>query len=356
MKVNIVNYNQRINPNVTVFRNEKTASVIKNSQDVFVTGEKKPVTNKNTVYVLFALAVAGLGAIFAHKAGWFKKSSGKLSGNNKFKTVDEAKDYFKKLGIDVDFRDVTKEHIPLLNKIRNNIKKLKDLGVKVEKPDTLTISDWRKREEFNELCQKRGAKIEYRPNFFAFIERDKNGANHIFVNSAHKDSNVFVHEMGHANHFGGHDSFWESKSENKYNFAEKQLEILGYDIKILRDTDAFNNIFKFRPNPKETRYAFPSQDMQTKYVHPRGLLSEMQKETNCYDETNIAEQVAYVFDGLVKGKRYSDEVMLYYDFAGGARIPNLVIKGKTYDEYIESLYKKPELIQKLKQNVFISKN
>ena len=47
--------------------------------------------------------------------------------------------------------------------------------------------------------------------------------------------------------------------------------------------------------------------------------------------------------------------MLYYDFAGGARIPNKKINGKTYDEYIESLYNTKELIQKLKDNIKISK-
>ena len=47
--------------------------------------------------------------------------------------------------------------------------------------------------------------------------------------------------------------------------------------------------------------------------------------------------------------------MLYYDFAGGARIPNLKIDGKTYDEYIESLYNNKDLSEKLKQNIKICK-
>ena len=96
--------------------------------------------------------------------------------------------------------------------------------------------------------------------------------------------------------------------------------------------------------------------METRYVYVNDIVNRMNEETNCYKPESLSEQVAYVFDGLVKGeKTFSDEVMLYYDFAGGARIPNLKIGGKIYDEYIESLYNNPDLIQKLKDNIKILK-
>ena len=61
------------------------------------------------------------------------------------------------------------------------------------------------------------------------------------------------------------------------------------------------------------------------------------------------------FEGLNKGQKYSDEVMLIYDFCGGGRVPNLVIKGKKYDDYIASLYENKDLIQRLKSLLDIRK-
>ena len=95
--------------------------------------------------------------------------------------------------------------------------------------------------------------------------------------------------------------------------------------------------------------------METRYVYVNNIVNKMNEETHCYSPQDLDEHVAYVFDGLVKGKKFSDEVMLYYDFAGGARIPNFKIGGKTYDEYIESLYNNSELVQRLRDNIKILK-
>ena len=43
-----------------------------------------------------------------------------------------------------------------------------------------------------------------------------------------------------------------------------------------------------------------------------------------------------------------------YDFAGGGRIPNLIINGKKYDDYIKTLYKNKELVNKLKEYIIIA--
>ena len=357
MKVSNIG-NIRTNYNFPAFRNEPVIAPKQSEHDEFVMA-KKETKNSKAWYIAGGLILAGIGAFLTHKAGWWgvvKKENNNAVTDTVFKSIDDAKKYFENLGIDTIFRDVSEEHLPLLNRIKDDMKKIKALGVKFDKPDTLTISDWHKAEEYAELCRKRGVNIERIEEYHAFCAGDKDGANHVFVNSSKPTTDFFRHEMGHANHHRGHDSFWEAKGIINHDFADKQLEFLGQDIKIYRGTNDFKNIFHFSPEQNSAKFAFPNQDMETRYVYVNNIVNKMQEETNCYKPESLSEQVAYVFDGLVKGdKTFSDEVMLYYDFAGGARIPNLKIKGKTYDEYIESLYNNPELIQKLKDNIKILK-
>lgn len=346
-----------VSPEQLNFRSKTFSPAQRTVHDEFVAAKKESQNNK-AWYITGGLILAGIGAFLTHRAGLW----GGVKGENKnvvadavFKTVDEAKKYFEELGIDTIFRDVTEEHLPLLNRIKDDIKKIKELGVKFDKPDTITISDWHKAEEYEELCRKRGVNIERIEEYHAFCAGDKNGANHVFVNSSKPATDFFRHELGHANHHRGCDSYWEAKGVINHDFADKQLEILGQDIKIYRGTNDFKNIFHFNPQRSTTKFAFPNQNMETRYVYVKSIVDKMNEETHCYAPENLNEQVAYIFDGLVKGDKFSDEVMLYYDFAGGARIPNLKIDGKSYDEYIESLYNNPELIQKLKDNIKILK-
>lgn len=356
MKVVSINLKTNICNSALNFRSEKTVSADKEQGDKFVKNSKIK-SNDKAWYIAGGVILAGIAALLTHRAGWWGGVNKKKdAADTVFKKVDEAKKYFEDLGIDTIFHDVTEEHLPLLNRIKDDIKKLKNLGVKFDKPNTLTISDWHKAEEYEELCRKRGINIERIEEYHAFCAGDRNGANHVFVNSSKPGSDCFRHEIGHANHHRGHDSFWEAKGLNGFDFADKQLEILGQDIKIYRGTDDFKNIFRFNPEQNTTRFAFPNQDMETRYVYVNDIIDKMNEETNCYNPESLTEQVACVFGELVKGdKTFSDEVMLYYDFAGGARIPNLKIKGKTYDEYIESLYNNPELIKKLRDNIKILK-
>ena len=363
MKANCVEslkLNVNTNPQSLNFRGERVMLTKDDGHDTFVS-EKKKGKNNRTLLALGGLALIGTGAVIAHKAGWFKKAVDKTTKSEiiTFKSVDEAKKYFEDLGINTEFRDVNNEHLSLLNRIKDDLKKLKELGVKFDKPDTLTISDWHKAEEYKELCRKRGISAERKEEYYAFCEGDKNGANHIFVNSSKPNSDSFRHEMGHANHHRGHDSFWEAKGVKDHDFADKQLEILGKNIKVYRDGPVNdieqNNIFhlSLKNNGKGL---FCTSDGEARFVYISELLAKMNSETGCYKPDSLSEQVAYIFDSLVKGdKTFSDEVMLYYDFAGGARIPNLKIAGKTYDEYMESLYNNVDLINKLRENVKISK-
>ena len=83
----------------------------------------------------------------------------------------------------------------------------------------------------------------------------------------------------------------------------------------------------------------------------------MQTEAGVYkiniSETYAWEQTAEMFAKLNKGHQFSDEVMLMYDFIGRSRVPNLVIKGQKYDDYIASLYQNEEILQKLRDSIEI---
>ena len=346
----------KINYNSPVCRSERVVATEQKGHDDFVSS-KKEAKNDKAWYIAGGLVLAGTGAFLAHRAGWWKGAevNNNAVSDTIFKKVDEAKKYFENLGINTEFRDVTDEHLPLLNRIKDDLKKLKELDVKFKKPDTLTISDWHKAEEYEELCRKRGITMERREEYHAFCQGDEKGGNHIFVNSSKPNTDWFRHEMGHANHLRGHDSYWEAKGIQNHDFADKQLELLGQDMKIFRGTNDFKNIFHFSPQNNSTRFVFPNQDMETRYVYVKNVVNRMNEETHCYSPHDLDEHVAYVFDGLVKGEKFSDEVMLYYDFAGGARIPNLKIDGKSYDEYIESLYNNAGLVQKLRDNIKILK-
>lgn len=359
MKANSVGVNVNVYPNRINFRSENVVHAPQNEHDEFVRSEKSS-TNKKTWWVVGGLVLAGVGALFAHKAGWFKKSVDKVvTGDANFKTVSEAKEYFEKMGINTEFRGVTDEHLPMLNRIKSDLGQIKEMGVKIEKPDSITISDWTNASEYEELCRLKGVNIERKENYFAFCAGADKNKSHIFINGSKPTTDVFRHEMGHANHHRGHDSFWEAKGVKGYDFANKQLELLGENIKVYDGGAVHNspmfNIFHLAFSNASSRYVFPTAERETRYIYVKNMLDKMQKETNCYSPEDLGEQVAYVFDGLIKGNKFSDEVMLYYDFTGGARIPNLKFGEKTYDEYIESLYNNKELIEKLRANVKISK-
>lgn len=84
------------------------------------------------------------------------------------------------------------------------------------------------------------------------------------------------------------------------------------------------------------------------------MLTYMNNKCHCYNKEWVSEQVAEIFEDLLKGRRFDDLTMLMYDFSGGGRIPNLIIDGKKYDDYIKSLYENKELVNKLKEFITVS--
>ena len=362
MKANSVGLGVNI-PTVQLNFRSDTVHAPQNGHDEFVRSEK-PSSKKKTGWIVAGLIALGAGAIIAHKSGWFKKATDKVitSGDVKFKNIDEAKKYFENIGVETDFRGANETHLPMLNRIKDQIKQLKEMGVKKEKPDSITISDWKNREETKELFQKHGSLNEEPPESgyykaFSLYGKGNTEEAHILIDS-NASFDQFRHEMGHINHHRGLDSYWHSKGIKGYDFANKQLEILGSEEKIYPKINGLygRNLIEFPVDGTSTKFRFATENGEIRYIYPQNIIDKMQQETRAYDNgKTLTEQIAYIFEGLLKGDKFSDEAMLYYDFAGGARIPNLKIDGKTYDEYIETLYNNKDLIEKLRQNVKISK-
>ena len=362
MKANSVqNIGLPVNINTTTpnFRSERVMISKKSSQDEFVQKQKQSSAQK-LMLIIGGIGITAAGLILAHKADWFRKTE-KLKDIldiKEFKKVNEAKEYFEKLGIETDFRGANDEHLSMLNRIKNDLKELKELGVKKDKPDSITISDWKNKDETAELFTKRGNKQDTPESGYykAFCVYEKGEKAHIMIDSNATSFDNFKHEMGHANHHLGLDSYWNSKGLKGSDFANKQLEILGLNEKIYRNSCGQRNIIEFPVKNTSNKYAFANENGEVRYVYIQNLIDRMQQETHAYDGgKDLAEQIAYVFENLCNKNTFSDEVMLYYDFAGGTRIPNLKISGKTYDSYIESLYNNPDLLQKLKDNIKILK-
>lgn len=73
------------------------------------------------------------------------------------------------------------------------------------------------------------------------------------------------------------------------------------------------------------------------------LTSKLSSEVKSYNPM-ADESFADMFSLMIDGKQYSKGAMLFYDMAGGARIPNKVINGMKYDDYICKLYEDAENI------------
>lgn len=89
------------------------------------------------------------------------------------------------------------------------------------------------------------------------------------------------------------------------------------------------------------------------FIDTSRMVQTMNAECRCYNKTSLSEQVAEIFEDLLKGRLFSNRTMLMYDFAGGPRIPNLKINGMPYDDYIKSLYKNHSLVDELKSSITI---
>ena len=290
----------------------------------------------------------------------------KLDSTAGFRTQEEIIQYFKNLGIDVKLENFTSTHLESFNLIRNDIELLRRMGLKESIPKGICLSDWRNIEKTKTLLTAYGLDMRLPAERRAYCGGKSNT---VFINSsdeALKDSNgvfrKFKHEIGHRRHYthynskgvlgsNGANSVLGSGIQDNIAFANRQLKVLGIDgqVATIKDVETpYHLAAPFRGK------IIPLSTGKLLTVDVSKMTAYMNGKCHCYNKEFLSEQVAEVFEDLLKSRRYDDLTMLMYDFAGGDRIPNLIINGRKYDDYIKSLYENKELVNKLKEFIEIS--
>ena len=289
-----------------------------------------------------------------------------LDGAIGFRTREEIVQYFKNLGVNVRIEDFTPKHLETFNLIRDDIELLRRMGLKEAVPEGICLSDWRNIEKTKTLLAEYGLDMHFPAERRAYCGGNSNT---VFINSSddalESSSGVFKkfkHEIGHRWHYthynskgvlgsNGANSVLGNGIENNIDFANRQLKVLGFDeqvatIKGISTPYQLTAPFQGKIIPLSTgKILTVDVSKMTAYINGK---------CNCYNKEYLSEQIAEVFEDLLKGRRYDDLTMLMYDFAGGGRIPNLIINGKKYDDYIKSLYENKELVNKLKEFIEIT--
>lgn len=289
-----------------------------------------------------------------------------LNSSSEFQSEDEIVKYFKNLGIDVRLEDFTPKHFETFNLIRDDIELLSKIGLEETIPKCICLSDWRNVERTKQILNEYGLNIKFPLNRRAYCGAS---ANTIFINSsdiAQASSGgvfkKFKHEIGHRRHYthyasngilgsNGSNSLLGNGVQDNIAFANKQLEILGINGKVCR---VKNYPEQYQLTAPINNKLIPLESAKVLSVDLSKMLKYMNDKCHCYNKTLISEQVAEIFEDLLKGRRFDDLTMLMYDFAGGGRIPNLIINGSKYDDYIKSLYSNKELVDKLKEFISIT--
>ena len=306
-----------------------------------------------------------------------------------FKNIKEAKEYFDRLGIKTIFKDGSEKHLVDLNNIKNDLVLLEKNGVAIPKPNSIILCDWHNVDESKQIFrtlnidERKADSCKTLAGYWGTISKSTDNKCHVIINSSFSGNyGKFIHEMGHIHQDCFRTSYWHSKGLSDREFINKQLDVLGLsDIGIADDgidmiirelgnefTPAiFHNVHYANVSPEvkiKIKNLFPSinnegdylklfsifgKDRKTYVINAKKMADKMYSESGVYAPEKIWENVAEIFEGLNKGKEYSDLVMLMYDINGGGRVPNLVIKGKKYDDYIESLYNNKDLIAELRK-------
>lgn len=276
---------------------------------------------------------------------------------------------FKNLGIDVEIiDDYSYRHAGILNSIKEDITYMKGMGLGEFLPKKICLSDWRDIEKTKEITSKYGLNIDFPPDRRAYCGASSGV---IFINSSEEAQRLsggifkkFLHEVGHRIHLtyttpdgilisNGANSVLGQGIQDNLEFADKQLEVLGIDGKVAK-IKGFNAPYNFA-FPFKNKF-IPLQSGKVLTVDTSKMTAYMNEQCHCYNKDYLSEQVAEIFEDLLKGREFDDLTMLMYDFAGGGRIPNLVnlvFKGRKYDNYIKSLYENKELVNKLKEYILI---
>lgn len=290
----------------------------------------------------------------------------KLDSITRFSTKEEIVQYFKNLGVDVRIEDFTPKHLETFNLIRDDVELLRRMGLKEAVPKGICLSDWRNTEKTKALITEYGLDIHFPAERRAYCGANSNT---VFINSsdeALETSNgvfrKFKHEIGHRMHYthynskgilgsNGANSVLGRGIQDNIAFANRQLKVLGFDGQVATIKDVSTPYHLAAPFRGKI---IPLSTGKFLTVDISKMTAYMNGKCHCYNKEYLSEQVAEVFEDLLKGRRYDDLTMLMYDFAGGGRIPNLIINGQKYDDYIKSLYENKELVNKLKEFIEIT--
>ncbi len=304
-----------------------------------------------------------------------------------FKNIREASEYFGNLGIKTELKSGSEKHLTDLNNIKDDLMLLEKNGVAYKKPDSIVLSDWHNNDELKEIFRRLNIDEEFslfcNNNTWAWgtVTKGTDNKHHVIINTSFSGNyGRFIHEMGHIHQDFINSSYWHSKGLGDREFMQKQLDILGHpEIKLsdnydtphsfissvlryynLSDTiseQVKENVFRMFPDLSERDltkvFCVGDKDGKTYYINAKKMVDKMASESGVYAPDKSWENVAEIFQKLNKGEgdKLSDLVMLMYDINGGGRVPNIKIKGKNYDEYIESLYNNSDLINQLRKMV-----
>jgi len=360
---------------------EKIALLAKNAGTHIKPSTLKGVLNRNQ---LAQIDFRGLRYVkSAPKIDTFEKVSTEVL--KPFKNKQEIISYFESIGVKVDLRSFSEQDLRTFARIRNEIIQMEKMGVRTTKPKRIVLSDWSKTDEtiqmFDEVNVNCRNMLDYLKTRRAYTHVNSDT---VFINSSPeaqmfnkgKSFKKFRHEMGHRNHYvsgtrtdGSNSVLGQGNSD--LTFLEREMRVLGRNDWQLLSSLPSQAEGVVRPelvniaNPIKLQLQGEACAQARVFVagNPKPvplkidtsrMVQAMNAECKCYNPKNLSEQVAEMFEDLLKGRTFSDRTMLMYDFAGGPRIPNLKINGLSYDDYIKSLYKNKDLIEELKSYILIS--
>lgn len=284
----------------------------------------------------------------------------------RFTSKEDIVRYFKNLGIDVRLEDFTPQHLETFNLIRNDIELLNRMGLREAVPKGVCLSDWRNVDKTKQLLSEHGINFSFPSERRAYsgITTD-----FIFINSSEEALTStdgvfrkFKHEIGHRLHYthgtpeggvasnGSRSVLGRDVCDNS-EFANRQLKVLEIEGRVAT-IKGVQNPFQLTM-PYSGRY-IPLEGGKVLKIDISKMTKYMNDRCHCYNKDYLSEQTAEIFEDLLKGRRFDDLTMLMYDFSGGGRIPNLIVNGKIYDDYIKTLYENKDLVNKLKEFIVIT--
>lgn len=236
----------------------------------------------------------------------------------KFNTLEEAQAHFRSLGVDVDLSKAT--DLTHVEHVAKSLEQIKNMGINSQ-IKSITYTSFEER-ALTEALRKRGLTRSALPEGDISWAYGASEKGHIFLNPKgakymSNGSNVAIHEVGHY-----HTGVLQDNFVKHWNSVNPEIPLRPNDI--LAQVARKNNMTVDRL--KEV------------------MTSKLNSEVRAYSP-EADENFSDMFSLMVEGKQsFSKGSMLFYDMAGGARMPNKVINGLKYDDYMTDLYLDAERI------------